>query len=81
MIVAWEKKSRELIVALQNYYTIKDIDENKNFLKIFNALYVSEKRLTYDEIARQFFIGVNTLKRYIEKFNLLAILLSEQDNK
>lgn len=61
-----------MITALQKYYSIKDLDECTNFLGIFNALYVDNVKLSYDEVAAKFYISINTLKRYIKKFNSLA---------
>lgn len=51
---------------------IKDLEEGNNFLDIFNALYDSCEKLSYDEIAAKFFISINTLKRYVVRFNDLA---------
>jgi len=72
-----KRNHSDIIVLLQNYYAMKDLDESKNFLGIFNALYVSEEQLTYDEIAIRYYVGINTLKRYVVKFNRLAMLIAK----
>ena len=34
----------DLIKRLQEYYAVKDIDDSKNYLEIFNDLYVSKEK-------------------------------------
>lgn len=71
------QKRNEIISILQNYYKIKDIEKNTKFLQIFNDLYISQEKLSYDKISAKYYIGINTLNRYIEKFNTLAEKLTE----
>ena len=48
----------EIIAELQNYYKVKDLDENKNYLDILNALYVPSEKLSYDAIAAKCFVSI-----------------------
>jgi len=66
----------DLIKRLQEYYAVKDIDDGKNYLKIFNDLYVSKEKYTLNYIAYKFFVSFNTLQNYIKMFNELAQKLS-----
>lgn len=74
-----EEEKARLIFRLQNYYLCKDLDEGKNYLKIFNELYISAENLTYESIASKYFLGINTLKRYITRINELAKKLSKSN--
>ena len=66
------KKNSKIITKMQEYYTIKDLEENKNHLEVFNATYVSDEYLGTNEIAEACFVSVSTVERYIAKFNVLA---------
>jgi len=73
-----DEKKIELIAILQKYYELKDIVEGGNLFPIFNDLYASEERLSYDEIALKYSVGLSTLKRYIDRFNNAAISTAQK---
>lgn len=66
------EKKLDIIIELQDYYFKRDLDDGTNYLGVFNALYVSDKILTYDEIAYKFAMSLNTLKRFVDKANTFA---------
>ena len=70
----------EIILELQKYCKLRDLDERRDnyYFGIFNALYVNKEKLSFDEIAAEFFIDVKTLYKYRIKFNLLAEVLFKQ---
>ena len=70
----------EIVSELQKYCLLKDIEEGRSnfYYSIFNALYVNKEKLSFDEIAAEFFIDVKTLYKYRIKFNLLAEVLFKQ---
>ena len=57
---------------MQNYYEVKDLDEGSNYLDIFNALYVSDEKLSYDDIVVKFFVTYSSLQRFVKRANSLA---------
>lgn len=76
------KKKNFLTKKLQNYYHIKDLDESRNdntthHLDIFNALYVSNKKPTYDVIVADYATSVSALRRCIVRINELAEKISK----
>ena len=64
---------------LKEYWYLYDIDNCTIHEKVFDALYTSKKKSTYEEIANKFYIGERTLDRYILKYNRLALKLIEKE--
>ena len=68
---------REIILELQDFYQKKDWYDGSICLKIFNELYVSEEKLSYEKIRRKLYItAANTVERFAEKANAFAEKLS-----
>lgn len=65
---------------IKSYYSIYDLDNNTNHSMIFECLYLSKKYLSDVAIAQRTFISVDTLRKYIVKYNRLAGLLIESLN-
>ena|GEM_PF-3251164 len=75
-----EQLSPVIIATLQRYCVLKDFDEHREnyYIGIFNLLYVNKKKLTDDEIAREFFIDLKTLYNYKMKINRIAEFIMKQ---
>lgn len=65
---------------MYNYYKIYDLDNNTNHCNIFECLYLSKKYLSDLAIAQKMFISIDTLRKYIVKYNRLTTLLVDGHN-
>ena len=74
------KRLRTVLVRIVNYYWIHDIDKGTIHSKVLNMLYLSDKEYTYNEICNELYISKNTLIRYIESYDTLAIRLLSREN-
>lgn len=57
---------------LKNYWRLYDIDNGTIHEKIFETLYIKNRKNCYDKISAFFFIGERTLNRYVLRYNLFA---------
>lgn len=73
-------QARLIFNRLIEYYQIYDLDNNTNHSKIFECLYLFKNYLSDMAIAQRTFISVDTLRKYIMKYNRLASLLLERLN-
>ena len=75
-----ENYSPLLETELQKYCALKDQEENRRnyYSGIFNLLYVNRKKLTDDQVAREFFIDVKTIYNFKVKINKLAEFIAKQ---
>ena len=74
------KRLRTVLVRIVNYYWIHDIDKGTIHSKVLNMLYLSDKEYIYNEICNELYISKNTLIRYIESYDTLAIRLLDREN-
>ena len=66
-----------LLESLQEYYKVKDLEYETNYLEIFTEIFINNDRPSYEEIEYKFFITTSTLRRFILKTNLLAEKISK----
>lgn len=59
--------------VILRYYEIYDMDNGTIHSKVFSMLYLSEKYYTYRAICETLGISKNTLIRYIDKYEKLAL--------
>lgn len=74
------KKLQIISECILRYYEIYDMDNGTIHSQVFTMLYLSDKHYTYSQICDRLYISKNTLIRYIEKYNKLAIKIQERLN-
>ena len=70
-----------LLYKLLEYYEIYDLDQGTNHYYIFKALYRSSKKKSYEDISEEYYISISMLKRYIKRYDKLAIKVIKKDGK
>ena len=70
-----------LISKMLDYYEIYDLDKGTNHCYIFKDLYKTRKKKTYEDISEEYHISDSTLKRYIKRYNRLAVKIIKKDGK
>ena len=68
-----DKKWKIITEVIVRYLEIYDIDNGTNHLEIFKEVYLTPKQYTYKEISERNYISKNTLKRYITRYDSLAV--------
>ena len=68
-----DKKWKIITEVIVRYLEIYDIDNGTNHLEIFKEVYLTPKQYTYKEISERNYISKNTLKRYITRYDNLAV--------
>lgn len=62
----------------KNYWNLYDIDNGTIHEKIFESLYIKERKNSYDQISERFFISERTLDRYVIRYNRFAWAVIER---
>ena len=76
-----DKLYRQLVTVveiLSHYFKIYDMDNGTIHSKVFSMLYLSEKYYTYRIICDKLSVSKNTLIRYIDKYEKLALKVIEK---
>jgi len=71
---------KDLIKDLQHYYWIRSIDEQKDYLAIFNHLFVNAHKLSRKKIAFICHVDVKTLSIYYNKMLSLDEKIKKSSN-
>lgn len=77
------EKYKQLCIVKEvilRYYEIYDIDKGTIHTKVFTMLYLSHKYYTYKEICESLNISKNTLIRYVEKYDEIALKILKKLN-
>lgn len=73
-------KAQLIFNHIKDYYKIFDLENSTNHSKIFEYLYLLKKYLSDTEIAQRTFISVDTVRKYIVRYNRLICLLIDRNN-
>ena len=65
------KQVDALFSVMLRYLKILDLDTGTNHEQVFSALYLSEGK-SYEQVALECHVFINTVKRYVKKYNALA---------
>ncbi len=72
------KRLKIVVSVLERYFQVYDMDNGTVHSQVFAMLYLSDKYYTYNQICKAVHIGKNTLVRYIEKYEKLAVKIFNQ---
>lgn len=70
--IVGDKNAEVFLMEMYIHYIKLDLEIGGNLALVFKELYMSDKKLSYDEISYKFSIGLTTLQRYRKRFNSLA---------
>ena len=66
----------EVFNTMLEYYAVHDLDKQTNHYVIFRGVFVENK--SYEDVASENFIHINTLRKYIVDYNRLAVVLMKE---
>ena len=66
-----DKHVDALFRVMLRYLKILDMDTGTNHEQVFSALYLQEGK-TYEQVALECHVFINTVKRYVKKYDELA---------
>ena len=70
-----DEPSKAFLLFFADYYNKVDFELSTNYCDIFYELYLSNERLSYDDIVEKYNICISTLDRCRIRFNKLAAKL------
>lgn len=62
------------------YLDILDLDTGTNHLSVFTDFYLSKKEKTYEQIALDNYISVDTLSRYLARYDRLVERIQKRED-